>query len=532
MGVKSLLKPYRGRILLLSIMTVTQSVLQVGLAILMRFVIDAALGQQQKILFWGGLLVADLAALVAVHTLVHWCTGSTADNFVTKLRYRIVQTAVYSRDKRLQEYHSGELLNRGMEDATTICDGAFSALPAMVGQATALIASFAAILLMHPKLAMILAVLGIVMGTLAALIRPALKREHRRVRSADEKMFANMQENLQQLELVQGLQMQKTVLSRFAIRLKDTLKAKFHRRIWMVSSTGIVNFAMQLGTGIFILWGASQLSVNALSYGSLTAILQLLSLFRTPVLGLSGLWTKLSAVEVAGERLSALLAEEEQDVIKEEIESVKAVVFEDVTFAYSQEEAPVLSGFNARFPLDGWTCLTGISGKGKSTMFKLILGLYTPQKGRVYLETERGEILCSEKTRHLFAYVPQDYALFSGTIAENLQMVAPNADEKARKAVLDIAGAGFVQELALGEQTQVRENNTGLSKGQLQRIAIARTLLMGRPILLLDECTSALDAQTEAEVLKNLQEQNSSAIVVTHHPQALPNVTEISMEDM
>lgn len=532
MGVKILLKPYRGRIALLSAMTVAQSVLQVGLAILMRFVIDAALTQGQNMLFWGAMLVADLAALVTVHTLLSWSTSSTIDTFVTKLRYQIVRSAVYCRDNRLQAYHSGELLNRGMEDVNTICDGAISALPSMIGQITALIASFGAILMMHPTLAVILAVLGVIMGTLAALIRPVLKREHRRVRGTDEKVFANMQEDLQQLELVQGLQMQKTVLHRFAIRLKETLKAKFHRRIWMVGSTAIVNFAMQLGTGIFILWGASQLTVNALSYGSLTAILQLLSLFRAPVLGLSGLWTRLSAVEVAGERLSALLAEEEHTVTKEEIQTVKAVVFEDVTFAYSQEETPVLSGFNARFPLDGWTCLTGISGKGKSTMFKLILGLYTPQKGRVYLETESGEILCTEKTRHLFAYVPQDYALFSGTIAENLQMVAPDADENTRKEALEIAGATFVQGLALGEQTPVRENNTGLSKGQLQRIAIARTLLMRRPVLLLDECTSALDARTEAEVLRNLQEQNQCAIVVTHHPQALPNVTEVSMEDM
>ena len=498
----------------------------------MRFVIDAALVQNQTAFFWGGMLVADLAALVTVHTLLTWCTGSTADNFVTKLRYRILRSAVYCQDKRLQAYHSGELLNRSMEDVNTVCDGAISALPAMVGQLTALIASFAAILMMHPILAVILAVLGVVMGALAAFVRPMLKREHRRVRGADEKMFANMQEDLQQLELVQGLQMQKMVLSRFGVRLQETLKAKFRRRIYMVGSTGIVNFAMQLGTGIFILWGASQLSINALSYGSLTAILQLLSLFRTPVLGLSGLWTRLSAVEVAGERLSALLTEEEQTVSKEEITTVKAVVFENVTFAYSQGEVPVLSSFNARFPLDGWTCLTGISGKGKSTMFKLILGLYKPQQGRVYLETEAGEVLCSEKTRYLFAYVPQDYALFSGTIAENLQMVAPEADENTRKVALEIAGAGFVQELALGEQTQVRENNTGLSKGQLQRIAIARALLMNRPILLLDECTSALDEQTEAAVLKNLQERNDCAIVVTHHPQALPNVTEISMEDM
>ena len=530
MHKKELLKPYRGRICLLSMMTVAQSVLQVGLAVLMRYVIDAAVERQSNIYFWGGMLVLDLVALVGVHTALSWFTGSTTDRFVTKLRYKIVSSAAYCRDRRLQAYHSGQLLNRGMEDVNTVCDGAFSAMPAMIGQITALVASFAAILMMHAGLAVVLAALAVVMGALAAMIRPVLKRQHRNVRRADEKMFANMQENLQQLELVQGLQMQKTALARFSSKLQQTLKAKVRRRVWTVGSTGVVNFGLQLGTGIFILWGASQVSKEALSYGALTSILQLLSLFRAPVLGLSGLWTRLSAVEVAGERLAELLTEDAQQDEMEEIQSVKAVVFEDVTFGYSLEEAPVLSSFSARFPLDGWTCLTGISGKGKTTMFKLILGLYTPQKGRVYLETDAGEVLCSEKTRHLFAYVPQDYALFSGTVLENLQLVAPDADEDTRKAALQAACADFVYDQASGEDTEVRENNTGLSKGQLQRIAIARALLMDRPILLLDECTSALDAQTEEQVLKNLQKRNACAIVVTHHPQALPDVTEISME--
>lgn len=166
-------------------------------------------------------------------------------------------------------------------------------------------------------------------------------------------------------------------------------------------------------------------------------------------------------------------------------------------------------------------------------MFKLILGLHKPQAGRIYLQTDQGEIPCSEATRRLFAYVPQDYALFSGTILENLQLVAPDLDAARMWQVLSAAQADFVRELSDREQTQVRENNAGLSKGQLQRLAIARAILMDRPIFLLDECTSALDAQTEQAVLQLLHDTGKQAILVTHRPEAataIGGVTMVSLE--
>jgi ATP-binding cassette subfamily B protein len=205
-----------------------------------------------------------------------------------------------------------------------------------------------------------------------------------------------------------------------------------------------------------------------------------------------------------------------------------------VTFSYPDDEQPVLQDFSLRLPLDRWTSLGGISGRGKTTLFKLILGLHTPQKGRVYLETEKGEIPCSPAVRHLFAYVPQDYALFSGTVLENLLLVAPDAEPQQRKAALTAACADFVFSLTDGENTRVGENNTGLSKGQLQRLAIARAILMERKVLLLDECTSALDAETEQAVLKNLYAFGGGALLVTHRPEALsvlPDVNSIQMEN-
>lgn len=507
------------------------SVLQVALALLMRYVIDSAVYRDGRLLMWGSLLIADLVVLVALGCGANWLSGSTGDSFSADLRSRLLTSAAYSTDVRQKGYHSGQLLSRGMDDVRTVCDGVVHALPSLIGQVTRLLFAFAAVLLLERRLAAILAGVAAVVIATVGLIRSVMKRYHHRVRQSDERLLSVMQEDLQQLELIQSLQAQPKILSRFADCIKENLAIKTKRRVLHVGVNSITNICTLTGTGVLLLWGASQVSVNALSYGTLTAMLQLLSMFRGPVLGLSGLWTRLTAVDVAAERLEGLLQQPAQ-MDNTEVEGVRAIVFEDVTFTYPDDNTPILCNFSVTLPVEKWSCLTGMSGKGKTTMFKLILGLHTPDAGRVYLQTTAGDVLCSERTRHLFAYVPQDYALFSGTIRENLSLVT-DADAARRKAALSLAQADFVWDLAAGEDTPVRENNTGLSKGQLQRIAIARAVLMDRPILLLDECTSALDSETEEQVLKSLYALGKQAVLVTHRPEfteQLPQITRVKME--
>lgn len=530
--LRSVLRPRLWRIGLLCVLALVQAVLQVGMAVIFRYVIDAVLAGG-KAAAWSALLIADLLALVGVYALSSWFTSSTADYFAVVLRKRLLESAVNCPDVRLEQFHSGQLLSRGMEDVRALCDGLVQALPALVGQVTRLIAAFAAVVLIYPALAGVLLVAGGAMIIGVAMLRPVLRKRQKAVRKADEQVMSTMQEDMQQLELIQSLDVQGQILHRFGKRQKKSLNARFRQRCWSVGSNSIVNMVSLLGTGALLLWGAAKVADNVLSYGTLTSLIQLLNQFRTPVLSLSGLWNRFVSVEVSAERLTVLLDTPESKKKQKEIAAPTAVVFEDVTFCYSGEEIPVVENFSLRLPLNGWTCLSGFSGRGKSTLFKLILGLHKPQKGRVYLETERGQILCDESTRHLFAYVPQDYALFSGTVLENLLLVAPEADEATRHRALELAQAEFVFDMSGEENTTLRENNTGLSKGQIQRLAIARAILMERPILLLDECTSALDAETENTVLRNLKALDKGAILVTHRPEALEElegITAVSME--
>lgn len=521
----TLFRPYRLRIVLLCALMLVQSLLQVALALITKNVLDSAILSSGNLLRWSVFLGADLLALILCHSLLNWISGSTMDRCVASLRGKLLRSAVYSRDVRLQGFHSGQLLSRGMEDVNTLCDGMISALPNVVGQITRLIAAFAAVVLIAQSVAAVLAVAAVAVILLITLIRPLLKKRHKAVRMADEKVMATMQEDLQQLELIQSLDLQENILVRFAKRLRSSLLEKRKRRLITVGISSLLSVATQVCSGALLLWGAVQVSHGNLTYGALTAMLQLISQFRAPVLSLAGLWTRFAAVDVAGERLADLL-QVEKPMESAQISAVKAVVFEDVSFTYPGDDQPVLEHFSATFPLQQWACLTGISGKGKTTLFKLILGLYEPQAGKVYLQTEQTNVVCSEATRHLFAYVPQDFALFSGTIAENFGLVCETEYESLKK-VLEIAQAEFVWELSAGISTQIRENNTGLSKGQLQRLAIARAILMDRPILLLDECTSALDNQTEQKLLKALYQQGKQAILVTHRPEALRDLEQV-----
>ena len=530
---RQILRPYYPGVILLSVLSVIQSVIQVALALLMRNVIDAAVAKSPELGTWIALLIADLALQLGIHTFVNWYNSTVTANFVADLRGKLLRSAVYSADSKLIKFHSGELLSRGMEDVHTICDGVMNALPVLVGQIARLVVAFAAVWLVYPALTLVILAVAVVVLVAVAVLRPVLKASQRRVRKAQERVMSAMQEDLQQLELIQSLGVNEEVLHRFDGRQKISLKEKLRQRILTVGTNSTMNMVTMVGTGALLIWGAFQVASGMLTYGSLTSLLQLLGQFKGPVLGLSGLWIRFASVEVAGERLTVMLEVPAQETACEDIPVPVAVVFENVTFAYPGEETSVVDNFSMRLPLDSWACLTGVSGKGKTTLFKLMLGLYKPQQGRVYLETSRGEISCSEQTRHLFAYVPQDYALLSGTVLENLLLVKPDADEAERRNAMQIAQADFVWEMTQGENTPLGENNTGLSKGQLQRLAIARAVLMERPILLLDECTSALDAETEKQVIDNLYALGTKAIVVTHRPDALKEldgITAVSME--
>ena len=345
---------------------------------------------------------------------------------------------------------------------------------------------------------------------------------------AESAVRQEMQECLENRETAKGLAMEAALLRRAETRLETAVGAQRARRNLTLLAFGAMNAAARLGCCAVLLWGVVRAGRGEMTLGSLAAALQLLLQLRGPVLALSGLAPRLSALSASAERLMELetLPGEEAPPIPAGA-AARALVLSHVDFRYPEDERAVLRDFSLRLEAGEWLCLTGPSGRGKSTVFRLLLGFYAPQSGAAYLETDRGQIPCGAAARPLLGYVPQRHTLFCGTIRENLLLAAPEAGEEALWAALEGAGADFVRHLPQGLDTPVQENGGGLSEGQGQRIAIARALLLDAPFLLLDEATSALDRETETMVLRRLRESGRGALLVSHRPEALPEGTKI-----
>ena len=226
------------------------------------------------------------------------------------------------------------------------------------------------------------------------------------------------------------------------------------------------------------------------------------------------------------------------EILEESSKTGVELVFDDVSFSYRDSETPVLNEVSLCAKPGETIALVGPSGEGKTTVLKLILGIVKPSCGRIYLKAESGNTIdVSDSTRRFCSYVPQDVNVFSGTVAENLRLVCPEADDNQLIDALKAADlADYILSLPDGLNSVVEENGANFSQGQLQRLAIARALLKDSMILIMDETTSALDSRcllldeptsaldidTEARVLKNIMIADPARIcIITTHRKSM-----------
>ena len=286
-----------------------------------------------------------------------------------------------------------------------------------------------------------------------------------------------------------------------------------------------MSFLFQVAYLCALVWCAYCLLLGTMSFGTLSAILQLVSQIQAPLTNLSGFLPRYYGMLASAERLQELEAmpEESQEGKLSEprsfYETISAIRFSGITFSYGRE--CVLEDADLTLTPGDFVAIMGRSGIGKSTLLKLLLDVFPLDAGEIWFETAQGRVPVGCATRPLFSYVPQGNFLFSGTIRENLTFAAQDASEAELHAALQAACAdGFLKELPLGLETVIGEHGQGLSEGQVQRIALARALLKQAPILLLDEATSALDEATEEAVLRNLKEMKGVTCIIVSHKQA------------
>lgn len=514
-------------ILLMTLANVSNALLGVFFALGSRGVIDSAVSGQLSGFYAACLRQAGIiAGILICLTLTRHLSDRLRADLERDWKQQLLHGLLHGDYTEIKKYHSAELLNRLNNDVTKVNDGILSILPSAAAMATKLVAAVVVLGVLDGRFTLLILALGLVVLVATGVMRRHLKELNKRVSEHDGKVSGFLQEIMEKLLMVQAMDVSGEVERRADGLLDDRYVIQRKRKnVSLMTNTGIS--LMSYGAGFLALvWCAFRLLKGQMSFGSLTAVIQLVNQLQSPFVNLSGVLPKYVAMTASAERLMELEAIQGEPVPNTEdpraiYARMEAIRAEGLTFAYERDH--VLEDVHFYLPKGVFAVVTGPSGIGKSTLLKLLLGIFRPESGGLYLDCGENALPLDRSTRRLFAYVPQGNLLLSGTLRDNLTIVAPDAtEEQLRQAVYVSDMEEFVSHLPQGLDTPLGESGAGLSEGQAQRLAIARAVLGGAPILLLDECTSALDEVTEQTVLTRLRElPDRTCIAVTHRPAAV-----------
>ena len=507
-------------------------------ALLLRGLIDGAVAHDsKKMLTFCVLFAALVAGQIALRAVLRFLEEYAKATYENAFKSRLFAGLLTHNYGAVTATHSGEWMNRLTSDTVVVSEGLATIVPGVAGMITKMAGALVVILIMEPRFAYILVPGGILLVLLTYIFRKQLKKLHKQMQEKDGLVRIFLQEHLGSLMIVKAFGKEADSLTEAESHMSEHKKARMRKNhfsnVCNIGFGAVMNGAYVFGA----VYGAFGIYNGTMTYGTFMAMLQLISQIQNPFANITGYLPKYFAMLASAERLMEIEVYEKDKV--RALEKVCAKVRmsdeqsrytpDNSTFGLSHVDftylPPVITEGDTIMPIVLKDCslmirkgefvaFTGSSGCGKSTVLKLLMGLYTVDAGEVYG--------CD---RSMFAYVPQGNQLMSGSIRDIITFSDKDksGDEAGIYRALRIACAdGFIAELEQGIDTLLGERGLGLSEGQMQRLAIARAIYSDRPVLLLDEATSALDAGTEEAVLENLRSMtDKTVIIVTHRPAAL-----------
>ncbi len=448
----------------------------------------------------------------------------TAASLTNKLRSKTFEDLMTSRWDGHDIHHSGDVVNRIIDDVPNVSDMICNGMPAVMVTGTQLLGALYLLSRMDIHLALVLL---FIMPSALLLGKSHFRRMRqltKEIRSTESLVQEHIQESVQNHLLLKSLEYTSHSSSTLGTLQSGLMQKVMGYTDFALFSRMMVQAGFTVSYATAFLWGVIGIKNGAVTFGTMTAFLQLAAQIQNPMVELSRQIPAFIRATTASERL-AELSDAPSEAATEPIllKGKTGIRVEHIDFAYSGNERGIFKNLSHDFTPGSMTAVMGKTGTGKTTLMRLMLALVSPTGGKIVLYNENGnEYSASPATRRNISYVPQGNSLFSGTIRENLMMGKPDATDKELADALEAAAADFVDGLPEGLDTRCGENGFGLSEGQAQRIAIARGLLRPGGIILLDEPSSSLDAETEKTLFERLREQakGKTLIIITHREEA------------
>ena len=476
-------------------------------------------------------MVATLMAVIMVGILLrqaYYYLGVKASvTQSTAVRLRIFSHLFRRQMFDQKEMHSGDVTSRLEKDIDVVTDATTSLIPDLTITLFQLAGAFLLMQSMDARLAWALLLLTPVFLLAGKLIARKMRQMTLAIRRQESVIQMMVQETMEHNAVLRSLESGNWVTGRLD-GMQQELKSVVGRRArFTVMSRLVISTSFSMGYIIAFVWGGLQLREGVITFGVMTSFLQLVSQIQQPILQMVNMLPQMIHASASIDRLEELEQVEVEGANNgyeaneaQGMQGRLGVSMQDVSFRYANGDRQILSHFSYNFHPGSKTALMGMTGAGKTTLFRLLLALIRPDEGTMTVYNGKEKQYISEQTRQNFVFVPQGNTLMSGTIRYNLQLAKPDASEDEMRRVLHTAMADFVLELPDGLDTECGERGSGLSEGQAQRIAIARGLLRPGGILLLDEISASLDEDTERELYSRLFAAYpfKTMIFITHRP--------------